>query len=198
MEKKNTKKDRHLLSRQEKWIHFSPKEVKHLFFYYVGLLIVASLWLTFSVLYHYEVSPNGFSKYLGIIMFACPGGLLGSVIYYIRKLYKSCLQNLIDVPLVLDDEIRIKTIGAKMYFYLRPIISGILAIIMDMGILAGVYFVINQPNINDHTFYVFIVLVSFYIGFCNGKVIVNIEKRGSDIVNFIFKSQENKDDTSSQ
>lgn len=180
----------HLLSRQEKWINFTPKETKHLFFYYIVLLIFSLLWISFSVLYHYEFSEKGFSNIIGIFMFACPGGLLGAVIYYIRKLYKSCIQNLIEVKS--DDEAFFRKIGAKMYFYIRPIISAILAILVDMGFIAGFYFINNQPNINNDKFFLFIILISFYVGFCNGKIIINMEKRSEDVANFVLKEKENK------
>lgn len=184
--------------RNHEWIHFTPKEVKCLFVYYVVLLIIASLWLTASVYLQYELEKPIFSKYFAIFMFACPGGLLGAVIYYIRKLYKACLHGEVIVPEIPNEEIHIKKIGAKIYFYSRPIISGILAIIMDMGILAGFYFITDQRNINDRTFYVFFILVSFYIGFCNGRVILNIEKKGNDMVNNLFKTPEDKNGHSSQ
>lgn len=180
----------HLLPRQEKWINFTPEETKHLFVYYIILLTFSSLWITFSVLYHYEFSEQGFSNIIGIFMFACPGGLLGAVIYYIRKLYKSCIQNLIEVKS--DDKAFFRKLGTKMYFYIRPIISGILAILIDMGFIAGFYFINNQPEINNDKFFLFIVLISFYIGFCNGKIIINLEKRSEDIADFILKGKENK------
>lgn len=180
----------HLLPRQEKWINFTREETKHLFIYYLILLIFSLLWIAFSVLYHYEFSEKGFSNIIGIFMFACPGGLLGAVIYYIRKLYKSCIQNLIEVKS--DDEALFRKIGAKMYFYIRPIISAILAILVDMGFIAGFYFINNQPDINNDKFFLFIILISFYVGFCNGKIIINMEKRSEDIADFVLKGKENK------
>ena len=125
-------------------------------------------------------------------MFACPGGLLGAIVYYIRKLYKSCIQNLIED--ISDDAALFRKIGAKMYFYIRPIISAILAILVDMGIIAGFYFIINQPEINNNKFFLFIVLISFFIGFSNGKIIINMEKQSGNIADFIFNTKENKND----
>jgi len=188
--KKNINK--HLLPWQEKWINLTSKEIKHLFFYYVVLLIISIIWIAFSVLYHYEFSENGFSNIIGIFMFACPGGLLGAVIYYIRKLYKSCIQGLVKVKSD-EDSIFIK-LGAKMYFYIRPIISLVLAMLVDMGFIAGFYFINNQPDINNDKFFLFIILVSFYVGFCNGKIIINLENRSEDVASFILKNKENKND----
>ena len=85
----------HSLPNQEKWIILSTKELRFLFIYYMAILIISLSWIVFSVLFHYEFSENGFSNVVGIFMFAFPSGALGGGIYYIRKLYKSCIQNLV-------------------------------------------------------------------------------------------------------
>ena len=189
-EKDQTQKNTHSLSRQEQWIKMSYKEVKHVFTYYFILLVISLLWVTFSVLYHFEFSKLGFSNVVGIFMFAYPSGVLGADIYYIRKLYKSCIQNLIEEPISKDDQ-KITKIGAKVYFYIRPIISGILSILINIGIITGFYIINNQNDINNEYFFLLIILISFYIGFSNGKVIIRIEKHSADIINTIFKSKEN-------
>ena len=78
----------HKLPNQEKWIRLTVKEANCLFAFYVFMLILSSGWLFYSLIYHFDLSENGFSIILGILMFSCSGGLLGSTIYYIRKLYK--------------------------------------------------------------------------------------------------------------
>ena len=166
----------HLLPLQEKWINMNVKEVKHLFAYYIFTLFISLLWMLFSIVYHYELSDNGFPDAIGIFMFAFPSGVLGATIYYIRKLYKSCLQKIVvDNPEDTSSETQLRKIGAKMYFYLRPPISGILAIFASIAIIAGF----------------FIVLISFYIGFCNGKIIFKMEKQSSEVIDSVFK--ESKD-----
>lgn len=182
----------HLLPLQEQWINMNVDEIKHLFIYYVFALIISLLWMTFSVIYHYELSENGFSNMVGLFMFAFPSGVLGATIYYIRKLYKSCIQKLVlDNPNDTSSEIKLRKIGAKMYFYLRPLISGILAILASIAVVAGFFIINNQPSINNEKFFLFIVLISFYIGFCNGKLIFKMEQQGNDVIDSVFK--ENKD-----
>lgn len=193
MSKKTTEsKNYHALPNQERWINLNESEVKHLFVYYIILLIFSMLWLSFSVLYHYELGSKGFSNILGVFMFAFPAGVAGATIYYIRKLYKSCIQNLVyPISDTQDIDARIRKIGTKMYFYLRPVISGILALLIDMGIIAGFCFINNQPDIDNNKFFLFVIIVSFYVGFGNGKIILNMEKKSEDVVGFIFKGKEN-------
>lgn len=182
----------HLLPLQEKWINMNVKEVKHLIAYYIFLLLISLLWMLFSIVYHYELSENGFPNVIGILMFAFPSGVLGATIYYIRKLYKSCLQKIVvDNPEDTSSETQLRKIGAKMYFYLRPLISGILAILASIAIIAGFFIVNNQPSINNEKFFLFIVLISFYIGFCNGKIIFKMEQQSGEVIDSVFK--ESKD-----
>ena len=183
----------HLLPLQEKWINMNIDEIKHLFGYYITILILSLLWMTFSIIYHYEMSENGFSNMVGVFMFAFPGGVLGSSIYYIRKLYKSCIQKLVvDNPTDTSTETKIRKIGAKVYFYIRPLVSGVLAILASIALITGFFFINNQPSINNEKFFLFVVLISFYIGFSNGKIIFKMEQQSGDIINSMFK--ENKND----
>lgn len=180
----------HSLPNQEKWIILSTKELKHLFLYYVFVLIVSLFWIIFSVLFHYEFSKNGFSNVVGIFMFAFPSGALGGVMYYIRKLYKSCIQNIIVETIEPSkNNTYIRKIGAKMYFYVRPIFSAILASLVNMGIIAGFYIINNNPSINNEKFFLFIIVLSFYIGFCNGKIFVKMDKQGESFAHLIVKEK---------
>lgn len=182
----NTKS--HLLPNQEKWITLTVKEVKRIFCYYLFLLIISFLWFIFDLVYQYELNDAGFSNIVGTIVFAFPCGVVGATIYYIRKLYKSCLQDLVVNSNVLDYH----KLGAKVYFYFRPIISGILSVLICIGIISGFYIFNNNLSINDNRFFLFISLISFYIGYCNGKIIIKIDEYGESIINLVFK--ENKDE----
>ena len=71
----------HLLPLQEQWINMSVKEIKHLFAYYIIALILSLLWILFSILYHYELSNNGFSNMVGLFMLSFPSGVLCTIIY---------------------------------------------------------------------------------------------------------------------
>lgn len=178
---------RHLLRRQEKWIVMSPKEVKLLFGYYVFILIISFAWVAFSVLYHFEHSVYGFSRYIGIFMFALPSGILGASIYYIRKLYKSCIQTLFAKDEVDDKSLYYRKIGAKMYFYIRPIVSGIFAVMLNIAILAGINIMNADISSGNNNFEFLIILLSFYVGFCNGKIIVYMDDKKDVAFNKIFR-----------
>ena len=186
-------KQDHSLANQEKWIIMSPKEVYHLFFYYVSILVVSLLTIAFSLFYHYEYSKEALSDTIGIFVFALPSGALGGVVYYIRKLYKSCIQNIIVENIEEStDNTYIRKIGAKMYFYIRPVFSAILAVITNMGTIAGFFLINNTPSINNDKFFLFTIVLSFYIGFCNGKILVGMDKQRDAFSRLIIKENINE------
>ena len=76
-----------------------------------------------------------------------------------------------------------------MYFYVRPIFSAILASLVNMGIIAGFYIINNNPSINNEKFFLFIIVLSFYIGFCNGKIFVKMDKQGESFAHLIVKEK---------
>lgn len=83
----------HALPRQEKWIKLSIQETKHIFTYYFVMFIMALIGASFIIWQFIDCSKGNIGVLL-INSFAF--GLLGSTFYYIRKLYKSCIQCLVD------------------------------------------------------------------------------------------------------
>ena len=128
---KDTKTRYRQLNEQEQWIHLNLNECKHLFLYYFLSLLVSFVIFIASIIFHYTISS--FNQIIGLILFSILGGLMGSNIYYIRKLYKSCIQFLIS-PSEENFEHEIRKIGAKAYFYTRPIISAILSLLISLEI----------------------------------------------------------------
>lgn len=183
----NDKNNDSLLPNIQKWMNLTKKEVKHLFAYYVVILLVSFLWFIVDLLYHYAPNKNGFPIIAGVFLFAFPCGVIGASIYYIRKLYKSCLQDLV-VDLPNDDYHKL---GAKMYFYIRPVISGILAVLINIGIIGGFYMFLDNMSINDERFFAFVSFMSFYMGYCNGKLILKLDENGEKVINSIFKENKN-------
>lgn len=176
-----------------KWIFLKQKEIKHLYLYYIIVLVLSFLWLCFSLVTNYVILENGFPKLVGILMLCFPGGVLGSVIYYIRKFYKSLIQNMVVSPNGLSDEMYNRALGAKLYFYLRPIISGILSVIINIGIISGLFFVNEGKDINNNNYFLMSVIISFFIGFSNGKLILKLDSFSENMINNLFKGNTNNE-----
>ena len=169
----------HTLPTQEKWIKLSAKEIKHIFIYYF-ITFLMSLLSAGLIFYYgmYDLVGN-----IGMILiFAFICGLLGSTFYYIRKLYKSCIQFLVDTEANISS---IVALGAKVYFYFRPIMGATLAVLTILGIYGGFFFLQNQPAIDTERFFIFSALVSFFVGFSNGDIIINLDKGKSKFTDII-------------
>ena len=176
----NDVKSDHALPLQEKWIKLSHDEVKHIFVYYV---VIFFLSLAFCASFIYSGLPlDGGEIVLHRLMeFSFCFGLLGSTFYYIRKLYKSCIQCLIDS----QHDIGFAGMGAKAYFYLRPVMGAVLAFLVIFGIYGGFFFLQDQPSINAGKFYIFSAIFYFLIGFSNGKIIVRLDNSTDKIAEMI-------------
>ena len=109
-------KNLHALPTQGKWIRLSNNEVKHIFIYYVIVFFVSLAFCIFLISNRFPPADDGINLDC-LILFSFTFGLQGSIFYYIRKLYKSCIQLLIDTN---GETPSIAGLGIKIYFYLRP------------------------------------------------------------------------------
>lgn len=179
-EKKN-----HALPTQEKWIDLSSEEVKHIFWYYAGLFLGAIIFCAVNIIVGFTLSETGIVLHR-LMEISFSFGLLGSTFYYIRKLYKSCIQLIIKHR----QDGKTATLGAKAYFYLRPIMGAVLAFIICLGIYGGFFFLQDQPSLNTGKFYIFSAVISFFVGFSNGKFITRIDNSSDKIAEMIQITKE--------
>lgn len=174
----------HALPNQEKWIQLTRAEVKHIFIYYAVLftLSVVGVGIYISI---FSAAKSGQIGLILLVTFAAACGLMGSTSYYIRKLYKSCIQRLVDTcgadPVV--------SLGAKAYFYFRPLFGSVLAALVTLGIYGGFFVLQEQPTIIAERFYIFIALISFVVGFSNGKFIVKLDNSAEKIIEKIITKE---------
>jgi len=160
-----------------------------LFLYYL-FLFIASLICIIVLLFLYEVLLSKTSKMVGMVLFSIPSALLGSSIYYIRKLYKACIQNIIEEPSE-DFSSKIRTLGTQMYFYIRPLISIALSIILILGIYIGINILTVDPEITEENFYILCAIMSFYLGFSNGLILREMDNKDNKLLNSILGGKNN-------
>lgn len=180
------KKNPHAFPVQEKWIKLTNKEVKHIFIYY-GFLFFAALMLCARMINDLFPPVETGIRLIELSSFSLAFGLLGSTFYYIRKLYKSCIQLLVDSK---GDDTSIRSMGVKAYFYLRPVMGAVLATLIILGIYGGFFFLQDEPSINDEKFYIFSAILSFAAGFSNGKIIVRLDNSSDKIAELIKIAKE--------
>ena len=176
----------HALSIQEKWIKLSQNEIIHIFIYYFIMLFI-SLIVSGVIISCFSSTLENILGILLLISFFC--GLLGSTFYYIRKLYKSCIQILIDTN---KDRDSIVSMGIKVYFFFRPIMGATLAVFVILGIYGGFFFLQDQPVINTEKFFLFSSVVSFFVGFSNGNIVIQLERNKNKIADIVRIGKEDE------
>lgn len=184
-----TQTNSHKLPNQEKWITLTFSEVKHIFAYYIVIFLI-SLIAMIAFIRHFTLVDSSEIKMTDTVLFSFICGLLGGTFYYIRKLYKSCIQLLFSTEAQVTTSI--KSLGVKVYFYFRPIMGGVLSILVILGVYGGFFVLLEQPAINSDKFYIFVVLLSFATGFSNGKLIVKLDNTTDKIAEMISGSEEGK------
>lgn len=164
---------------EENYFILSRGKIKCLFWYFAVLLIVG---IGLSIL---SWNHNYFIKELNITIISLIGGagtaLMGATIFYLRKLYKSSIKNILSEPT--DDKDKTKELGLFAYYLLRPIFAISFSIIFQIGLKASVSIVtVTETNLAEGMIYL-TMITSFFIGFAAGDVISKLEDYSKNIVN---------------
>jgi len=167
-------------------VWFKLNKGNRIFIYtYLAMLLLASTILAGSIIYYKEEIIESIkiekTSILGSLIFA----MLGSSIFYIRKLYKACIN--LDIVEPSNNEDKIRQIGIVFYFILRPIFSIGLGLLLFLSFKIGVSAMVKTPELNDGFVYS-CMFFSFFMGYSSGDVIDKLEKIGKNIVKKSFDS----------
>ena len=118
-------------------------------------------------------------------------GLLGSTTFYIRKLYKSCI-NIYSKKAVNKDCLNsFILIGTVFYYITRPLFSVGFAILVVIGFLSGLFILTTKKiELGQGLIYISMVL-SYFTGFLAGQFIKKLESRGNQLINKILQEKDN-------
>lgn len=149
------------------------------------LLLIAGLFITYKVLLYetlYKTTP--------LTKIAIWGGigtsLIGSTVFYLRKLYKAAINNRFQNPK--DNTERIRSFGVFMYYFLRPIFAVCFAFLIHISIKSSVAIITVEEPILDKGFIYLILFVSFFAGFGAGDILTILESKTTGILNKNFDS----------
>ena len=151
--------------------------VSALFAYY-GILLLSSLQgVLFFFRWLAQAGAEGSASMWATLAGSFLSAVLGSAVYYGRKLYKSCIRGDFD----LTDSLTRKELGAAAYFVSRPMFSCAFAFLAVVSLKAENQFVSPGGVIQTQNFMYVCMFVSFLSGFSAGKVIAALEKKGAPI-----------------
>jgi len=169
-------------NQQDKLYALTYKNIVAITVYYGLLLLFAIICLAGTI--YIEYTPFIQVGQIPLAILGCSfSSLLGSLMYYIRKIYLTSIHNKVKN----DDEFTLlEKWGTIIYFVVRPIFSVVISAIIVMGFSAGVFaFFINNGTLSS-TFVDFTIVVSFFLGISNGTLIDKLDKIGNGFIRKIF------------
>ena len=164
------------------WFKFTTKKATGILVYY-GLLFLIALFLSLTgVLNETFYTENTMTEKA---VFAGIGfAVLGSVIYYSKKIYKACVN--LDFTKPSTDEDKVREFGISAYFIFRPLFAIVFSFLLVLMLKLGVKIVtVSEESLNTGFLYLTSFL-SFFCGYSSGDILDVFESKGKGIVNKIF------------
>lgn len=165
------------------WYFLSLRKIKWLMAYYIVLIIIGLPGMILCLLhesFNYDC--------LDIVELGLIGGagsaLTGCSIFYLRKLYKSCINQDMNNP---NNELdKIRELGIYAYFFLRPLFAIIFSLLVHL-ILRSSVDVIAAPSTKLSEGFIYLsIFLSFFVGFAAGDVVTYIENKSKELGTSIF------------
>lgn len=158
-----------------------------LFTCYCLFIIIGLVFSIFGVLHEYT-----FIKDYPVIMKAIIGcfgiTLVGSSIFYSRKLYKHSIRT--DIVFPRSEEDRIKQAGIFMYFILRPLFSVCFSFLIILALKVSIMIISVKDDTLDTGFIYLTMFLSFFAGFSAGDILAVLEAIGKRRMERFFESHE--------
>ena len=167
------------------WFKLSIKSIKWLIAYFMSIFIFG-LFLTIIAIC-YEAIDIGIR--ITITSVAVVGGigtsLIGSSMYYLRKVYKASINLEMTSPINEGDNIR--QLGIFIYYLLRPIFAVGFSLLLHITLKLNVTFITVQDAILGSGFIYLSMFLSFFGGFATGDLIAYFELKSQDFVTKPFQ-----------
>ena len=167
-------------------LHISKRWLVTLFVYYFLVFIIGNI-ISLVILMPKLMLCQEIQILESAVIGSVGMSLLGSSIFYIRKLYKSCIISdfILDVS---TDKFLIR-LGTIVYYLARPLFAVGFSILVVTGLLSGLKIVSNEDIELNQNFVYMTMFLSFYVGFLTGRFVKNLENSGNRILKQISHSE---------
>lgn len=162
---------------KNEWFKLRKSRIYLLFTYYILLLVGGIVFIAFFI--NDNISTIESIVLKNIFFVAVIFSIIGSSAFYIRKLYKACINS--DMTLPNGDTDSIKEIGVMFYFILRPLFAIVFCLLTLFIIKSGIS-ILSEGELNNNRFFYFASIISFMIGYSCGDYIDQIEKIGKRVI----------------
>jgi hypothetical protein len=165
---------------KNEWFKLRKELIVFLFVYFLAITGIMTYFLI-SGIFIFNSTANADIFYHSLIT-ASLTSILGATVFYIRKLYKACIN--LDIIKPISDDDKIREIGVFFYFFLRPIISLVLSIVILLILKSGINVLATSNELTKNFFYLSII-ISFFIGYSSGDLIDRFEILGKKVIDKI-------------
>lgn len=168
--------------------NFNPKLT---YGWVLGIVVFFMLLLLLGLYYTIHISILSYEEanYSNAIKGICFTSLLGTSIFYSRKLYKMSIGSRFSIVSKEEfKESRLEALGSIIYFVVRPIYSVSFSIVIFLGIFSGAITISNSSDIITSTFINFMMFISFFVGFSSGKILERLQDKSQQIIDSIWSS----------
>lgn len=147
-----------------------------LLFVIYGFFLLVGLGLAVVITLHEHLFVRSYPVLVKAILGSFGITLVGSSIFYSRKLYKASINSDISYPESAEDSLR--QLGLFMYFVLRPIFALCFSFLIVLFFKVSILIVsVKDQEFNDGFIYLSMFL-SFFAGFSAGDILEVLEEIG--------------------
>jgi hypothetical protein len=161
----------------QNWFKLSVGKIKFLYGYYILLSILGLALANICVFTKLDLGGS-IDTPLRALLAGMGSAVVGSTLFYLRKLYKSSIQNVISFP---DEKENVRSLGVFFYFVLRPWFSAVFSALILLIIKSSVHSITADGTQYTLGLVYLMSVVSFFAGFASGDVITHIESRAREI-----------------
>jgi hypothetical protein len=157
------------------WFKLSYRSIVILFVIYCGFILIG-LALSIVVVLHEYSFVNPYPILMKAVLGSFGISLVGSSLFYSRKLYKASIGQQVSQPQPSDDSLR--QLGVFMYFLLRPIFALCFAFLIILFFKVSLLIVAVKDQTFSDGFIYLSMFMSFFAGFSSGDILQVLEEIG--------------------
>jgi hypothetical protein len=162
---------------KNEWFKLRRSLLIFLFIYFFLSIASVTYFLILGIIrFNQNLTPDIFNN---SIITASLTSILGATIFYVRKLYKACIN--LDTVKPQNENDFTREIGVFFYFFLRPIFSFVLSLIILLILKSGIAVLATSNELTKNFFYLSII-ICFFIGYSSGDLIDKFEIVGKKVI----------------
>ncbi len=170
---------------QTNWFFLSREKIKCLLTYFILLNVIGITLTLFALIYESVNLPFTLTVSIIAIIGGFGTALIGSSVFYMRKLYKSSINKEMEIPTT--DKHKIRELGIFSYYLLRPLFALGFSLLIHITLKSSVHIITVKETRLDEGFLYLSMFLSFFSGFAAGDLITYIESKSEEWITKTFK-----------